>query len=79
MAGMVCRQNWNAFTFQVNATLMSKLVDVFVEECDLMWKIDGSTPPLDFMIISKEEIKHFSRNEGNALGLLEEEGPILCN
>jgi hypothetical protein len=79
MADMVCRQNWNAFTFQVNATLMSKLVNVFVEECDPMWKIEGSTPAMDFMIISKEDIKHFSRNGDNALGLLEKEGPLFCN
>jgi len=27
---MTCRQNWNAFTFQVNTTLISKLVDTYI-------------------------------------------------
>lgn len=76
---MTYRQNWNAFTFQVNTTLMSKLVDIFVEECDPTWKIEGSTPTMNFMIISKEERKKFSRNGSNALGLSEEEGPLCCN
>ena len=28
-----------------------------------MWKIEGRTPAMEFMIISKEEIKHFSKME----------------
>jgi hypothetical protein len=73
------RHNWNTLTFQINTTLMSELVNIFVEECDSLWKMERAIPAMNFMIISKDEIKHFSRNGGNALGFSEEEGPLLCN
>jgi hypothetical protein len=56
---------------------MSNLVDIYIEEIDAIKYISGILPSLIMQIITREEISAFQRNGGNALGITDEDGPLL--
>jgi hypothetical protein len=56
---------------------MSKLVDIYIAEIDAIKHISGLLPSLIMQIITREEISAFQRNGGNALGITDEDGPLL--
>jgi len=57
---------------------MSKLVDLYIAEIDAIKHVSGLLPSLIMQIITKEEIAAFQRNGGNALGVTDKDGPLLC-
>lgn len=71
------RQVWDAVTFYVNATLMSKLFNIFISEIDPIRNVADIVPCMVMQLISKDEIGHFSKNGGNALGLNDQEEPLF--
>jgi hypothetical protein len=54
------------------------LVDIFIAETDTIKQVDGFLPSLILQIITKDEISAFRKHGGNALGISEDEGPLLC-
>jgi len=56
---------------------MSKLVDIYIAEIDAIKHVSGLLPSLIMQIITREEISAFERNGGNALGITDEDGPLL--
>jgi hypothetical protein len=61
----------------MNASFMSKLVDIYISEVNDIKHVSGLLPSLIMQIITKEEIMCFHKNGGNALGIKEEDGPLL--
>jgi hypothetical protein len=57
---------------------MSKLFDIFISETDPIRNVASIVPCMVMQIISKDEISHFSKNGGNALGFHPQEGPLFC-
>jgi hypothetical protein len=57
---------------------LSKLVDIFIAETDAIKHVAGFLPSLILQIITKDEISAFKKNGGNALGISEDDGPLLC-
>jgi hypothetical protein len=71
-------QIWASLTFKVNAELMSKIMDIYVEETEPIKHVPGIVPGIVFQPINKDEIAFFSKKGGNALGISNEDGPLLC-
>lgn len=69
------RQTSWTLTFQNDASLISKIVEIFKEEVDPFKGV--SRPGLLLQPISLNMISHFSRNGGNALGITDEDGPLI--
>ncbi|PMD66410.1 FAD binding domain-containing protein, partial [Hyaloscypha bicolor E] len=71
------RQSWATATFKISVPFLSKLVDIFIAETDTIKHVDGFLPSLILQIITKDEISAFRKHGGNALGISEDEGPLL--
>ena len=69
---------WATLTFKVNADLLSKIMDIYVEETEPIKNVPGILPGIVFQPINKDEISLFSKNGGNSLGISNEDGPLLC-
>lgn len=59
-----------------SAPLMSKLVDIFIEECGPIKNVSGIIPSYVMQPISTAMTSHFSQNGGNALGISVGDGPL---
>ena len=57
---------------------MSKLFNIFISEIDPIRNVADLVPSMVMQLISKDEIGHFSKNGGNALGLNDQEEPLFC-
>lgn len=71
------RQSWATATFKISVPFLSKLVDIFIAETDPIKHVAGFLPSLILQIITKDEISAFRKHGGNALGISEDEGPLL--
>lgn len=71
------RQEWAAVTFKVSAKLLSKVVDIFLEEIQPILGIKDVIPSMVMQPINKDEIHLFGKNGGNCLGILDGDGPLI--
>ncbi|RFU24040.1 hypothetical protein B7463_g12296, partial [Scytalidium lignicola] len=71
------RLSWNSATFKVDATLISKLMDIFLSESDPLTKLPGALPSMNLQLITKDEISLFAKNGGNSLGIEVEDGSLF--
>ncbi|KAH8811174.1 hypothetical protein F5884DRAFT_854534 [Xylogone sp. PMI_703] len=71
------RRVLNTATFKVNATLISKLWDIFLFESYPITKLLGASAGCNIELLTKDEIVGFSKNGGNSLGINVEDGPLM--
>jgi len=64
-------------TFRPNATLMHAIMQIFIYEVEPLRAISGFVPAVGMQTIAKDEISHHARNGGNAMGIKEEDGPLI--
>ncbi|KAG0649464.1 FAD-dependent monooxygenase [Hyphodiscus hymeniophilus] len=69
------RQTSWTLTIHNDASLISKIVEIFKEEADPIKFL--SLPGLLLQPITLNMISHFSGNGGNALGITDEDGPLI--
>jgi hypothetical protein len=69
--------SFKTVTFKNSAALMTEMVKVFVEETDFIHDAPGLAPALAFQPISKNIIKHMSKNGGNSFGITADRGPLM--
>jgi hypothetical protein len=69
------RQTSWTLTVQNDASLISKIVEIFKEEVDPFKGV--SRPGLLLQPITLNMMSHFSKNGGNALGITSEDGPLI--
>ncbi|KAH8808621.1 hypothetical protein F5884DRAFT_792907 [Xylogone sp. PMI_703] len=71
------RHAWDSVTLKVDATLISKILDIFLFEVDPLTKIPGMLPSTNLQLLTKHEISLSKRNGGNALGFKPDDGPLF--
>jgi hypothetical protein len=57
---------------------MSKILDIFIEEVEPIKGVKDVIPSIVFQPINRDEIRLFSKNGGNCLGIEPGEGPFIC-
>lgn len=73
-----CRQTYWTFMFKNSPTLMSDIVDIYQEETNAVNSSLGLVASCVFQPITLDQIRFFSENGGNALGISEVDGPLIC-
>lgn len=53
-------------------------MEIYLTEIEPLREAEGMLPSLVIQVISKAEISKMTKNGGNALGLKEVDGPLLC-
>lgn len=71
------RQLWGAITLKADAKLLSKIFDIFLEETEAVNQVPGILPSFVMQPISQIAIAGNTKNGGNALGITEEDSPLL--
>ena len=61
----------------ISVPFLTQLVDIFIAETDTVKQVAGFLPSLILQIITKDEIAAFKKHGGNALGISEDDGPLL--
>ena len=74
---MQSRQQWAAVTFKVSAKLLSKIVDIFLEEIQPILGVKDVIPSIVSQTINRDEIHLFGKNGGNCLGIKDGDGPLI--
>ena len=74
---MQTRQQWATVTFKVSGKLLSKIVDIFLEEIQPILRVEDVIPSIVLQPINKDEIHLFGKNGGNCLGIKDEDGPLI--
>lgn len=64
-------------TFKVSAKLLSKIVDIFLEEIQPTLGVKDGIQTVVVQPINRDEIQLFQKNGGNCLGFEEEDGPLI--
>lgn len=64
-------------TFKVSAKLLSKIVDIFLEEIQPILGVKDVIPSIVLQPINKDEIHLFGKNGGNCLGIKDGDGPLI--
>jgi FAD/FMN-containing dehydrogenase len=73
----LCQSYWTA-TFQLNGRLMLELVEIWKQEVEhIKERVTGFVPVLTFQVITVRMMHHMTIHGGNALGLDEEDGPLM--
>ncbi len=72
------RETYTTATFKNSAVLQVKILDLFVAEMEGVLNAAGILPALVMQPITKAVISHMSKNGGNALGIEEADGPLIC-
>ncbi|KAI7201537.1 hypothetical protein KC316_g672 [Hortaea werneckii] len=67
---------WTA-TYKLDRDLLQYMVAEYQTQTNKILDVAGLGPSFVLQIITADELRHMSRNGGNALGLSEEEGPLL--
>jgi hypothetical protein len=73
------RHIWTTATFRPNATLLSRIADIFLSETPRIRAVRGGSAGLNFQPITLEIVHHFGKNGGNPLGLHGEDKPLMSN
>jgi hypothetical protein len=71
------RHLWITATFGLNATLISRLFDIFLLEAPQIRSVKGGSAAVNFQPITLEIVRHFGKNGGNPLGLHQEDEPLM--
>ncbi|KAF7197662.1 FAD-dependent monooxygenase CTB5 [Pseudocercospora fuligena] len=71
------RETCWSHNFILTKEVMSKCLDIFEEELESVKDVEGIVPVMLFQPFTTAVIKHFARNGGNALGITDEDGPLL--
>ncbi|KAK6538557.1 hypothetical protein TWF694_010136 [Orbilia ellipsospora] len=69
------RQTYWTFTVGNDVSLMTKMIDIYMDEVDKVKDAAGIVPSTIFQLITTDMTSHFTRNGGNALGLAGQ-GPL---
>ena len=69
---------WTA-TYQLNYTMASYIVDIFIEETNVVANATGILPACVLQVITTDQLTHMSKYGGNALGLSTNEPLILLD
>lgn len=72
------RETYTTATFKNSAELQVKILDIFHEEVEGIKDAKGILPALVMQPITKDMISHFPKRGGNALGIVESDGPLIC-
>lgn len=57
--------------------LLAKILEIFVSEVEGITDVIGILPSLIVQPVTKPVISYFSKNGGNALGIVESDGPLI--
>lgn len=71
------RNVYGTFTFRPSIELHTIILSIFREEFEKIKHIDGMQPNVIMHPLSRRTISQMNKNEGNALGLKEEDGPLI--
>ncbi|KAL8772550.1 MAG: hypothetical protein Q9209_002211 [Squamulea sp. 1 TL-2023] len=71
------RETYTTVTFKNSAELQLKILDIFVNEAESIIDAAGILPALVMQPITLPMIRLFRKNGGNALGIAEEDGPLI--
>ena len=71
------RETYTTATFKNNPVLQVQILDLFVREIDGIKDATGILPALVMQPITKDMVSHFSKNKGNALGIVEADAPLI--
>ncbi|KAL8784304.1 MAG: hypothetical protein Q9213_004062 [Squamulea squamosa] len=71
------RETYATATFKNNAELQLKILDIFVNQVETIADAAGILPALVMQPITLPIIRLFRKNGGNALGIAEEDGPLI--
>ena len=72
------RELYITATFRNDPNLQSKILEIFMGEVTGIKDAEGILQALIFQPITKDIISYFSKNGGNALGIAESDGPLIC-
>ena len=72
------RQSYWTATFQLDRALAQEITDIWTQEVDtIKSSVAGIVPVLTFQVITSAMIQHMSDEGGNALGLEDEDAPLM--
>ncbi|MCJ1461410.1 hypothetical protein MMC07_000007 [Pseudocyphellaria aurata] len=71
------RNTYSTATFKNSRMLLSKVLEIFASEIEDIKDVADILASLVIQPITKPMISHFSKNGGNALGLVESDGPLI--
>ena len=72
------REFYSTATFKNTPNLQNQILEIFVAEVDGIKDAEGILPALVLQPITTDIISYFSKNGGNALGIAESDGPLIC-
>jgi hypothetical protein len=61
-----------------DANIVKEVTSIFMEEYNNITDVADLNPSLIFQTVTLPTIAHFSDRGGNALGITEEDGPLIC-
>ena len=61
----------------MDATLISRLWEIFLSEIESIKDIPGTLPACTQQMFPKDMIARFSKNGGNSLGIVVDDGPLF--
>ncbi|MCJ1266760.1 hypothetical protein MMC22_006645 [Lobaria immixta] len=71
------RDTYTTATFKNSPVLLAKLLEIFVSEVEGVKDVAGILPSLILQPITKPVASYFSKDGGNALGIVESDGPLI--
>ena len=72
------REFYSTATFKNTPNLQNQILELFIKEVNSIKDAKGILPALVLQPITTDVISHFSKNGGNALGIAESDGPLIC-
>ena len=72
------REFYSTATFKNTPNLQNQILELFVTEVNSIKDAEGILPALVLQPITTDVISYFSKNGGNALGIAESDGPLIC-
>lgn len=72
------REFYTTATFKNTPGLQNQILDLFVTEINGVTDAEGIIPALVLQPVTTDVISYFSKNGGNALGIAESDGPLIC-
>ena len=72
------REFYATATFKNTPNLQNQILELFIKEVNSIKDAEGILPALVLQPITTDVISHFSKNGGNALGIAESDGPLIC-
>jgi len=73
---VVCSQIFFTATFKNDATLLGDILDIWYADIQPIINITDFLPSLVFQPLTEPIIHNFAKNGGNALGIIDADGPL---